>query len=337
MKELKVIKANKVVEAGYELTTNEQRLILAVISKIPAKTAIEPTVGYEITAQEFADIYNIHPKTAYRELQEAVSKLYERSINLRTDTDTIKLRWTSMVMFSIKNVLLEALGHKLDDAQKRVVIHFSPQIIPYLSNLKANFTQYLLSDIANITGTYTIRFYELIKQYQSIGKREISIKDLRFMLNLNDKYPMFSDLRRWVIEPSIKEINEKTPLNVKYELNKSGKKISHIILTFSEKKKENSVKMLEQRDPNTIDWVNGTTDNENKLKLLTQKQADYFSSKLANDSNFGSKFAGSGESMQAFTSRISSELQRDISKVILYMPYLVAQGYQGYGKSTKTD
>ena len=30
-----IVKSNQVVEAGYELTTNEQRLILLGISKIP--------------------------------------------------------------------------------------------------------------------------------------------------------------------------------------------------------------------------------------------------------------------------------------------------------------
>ena len=64
-----IVKSNQVVEAGYELTTNEQRLILLGISKIPKEQDINPYFGYEITAQEFATAYNIHPKTAYRELR----------------------------------------------------------------------------------------------------------------------------------------------------------------------------------------------------------------------------------------------------------------------------
>ena len=66
-------------------------------------------------------------------------------------------------------------------------------------------------------------FYELICQYRTIGKREVSIQDLRFILNIGDKYPLFYDFKKRVIEPAIKEINEKTPMQISYEQKKRGK------------------------------------------------------------------------------------------------------------------
>ena len=319
MKNNLIVKSNQVVEAGYELTTNEQRLVLLGISRIPKGENIDATAGYEITAQEFAEAYNIHPKTAYRELKEATSRLYERSIVIRTEKQTMKVRWANMIVTD-NPYFPDVLA---DENWKRVIIFFSPQIVPYLANLKANFTQYLQSDISNVSGAYTIRFYELICQYRNIGKREISIADLRFMLNLYDKYPLFYDLKKRVIEPAIKEINEKTPMQISYEQKKKGKTVVAILLKFKEKPQEKQDKNT--RDPNTIDWVNGATDNERQL--LTQKQADYFASKIANDSGFGSKYARNGEEMKGFISRISNELQNDVGKVTVYMPYLLAQGY----------
>ena len=124
---------------------------------------------------------------------------------------------------------------------------------------------------------------------------------------------------------AVKQINDNTDITVKYEQHKKGRNVIGFTFIFRYKPQAEKSTKQQERDPNTIDWVNGTTDNESKL--LTQKQADYFASKLANDSGFGGKFGGSGESMQAFVNRISSELQRDISKVAVYMPYLLAQGY----------
>ena len=250
-----IVKSNEVVEAGYELTTNEQRLVLLGIARIPKGEDIDPTAGYEITAQEFAEAYNIHPKTAYRELKEATSRLYERSIVIRTEQQTMKVRWANMIITD-NPYFPDVLA---DENWKKVVIFFSPQIVPYLANLKANFTKYLQSDISNVTGAYTIRFYELICQYRSIGKREISIADLRFMLNIGDKYPLFSDFRKRVIEPSVKEINEKTPMQISYEQVKKGKTIVGILLKFKEKPQEKN-----NRDPNVIDMFTGQTDNEIK-------------------------------------------------------------------------
>lgn len=76
---------------------------------------------------------------------------------------------------------------------------------------------------------------------------------------------------------AIEQINENTDIKASYEQHKQGRTITG----FTFKLKQKATKQLVERDPNTIDWVNGTADNENKL--LTQKQADYFASKLAND------------------------------------------------------
>lgn len=264
MKNSLIVKSNQVVEAGYELTTNEQRLILLGISKIPKEQDIDFRVGYEITAQEFATAYNIHPKTAYRELKEATNKLYERSIIIRNEQQTMKVRWTSSIITD-NPYFSDVLP---DENWKRVVIFFNPQIVPYLSNLKANFTQYLQSDISNISGAYTIRFYELICQYRTIGKREISISDLRFMLNIGDKYPLFSDFRRWVIEPSIKEINEKTPIQVSYEQKKKGKTVASVVLKFTETLKQ---------APIATETLKTISDSSNTIKQLTEPQIAKYS------------------------------------------------------------
>ena len=76
--------------------------------------------------------YNIHPKTAYRELREASNKLYERSIIIRNEQQTMKLRWASSIIAD--NPYPTDVFP--DEHWKRVVIFFNPQILPYLSNLK---------------------------------------------------------------------------------------------------------------------------------------------------------------------------------------------------------
>ena len=96
--------------------------------------------------------------------------------------------------------------------------------MPFLSNLSTEFTKYLASDLIGVTSTYAIRLYELLVQYQSIGKREISVVDLRWMFELQNKYPVWADLKRWVIDQAVKEINEFSPLSVTYETKKTGRK-----------------------------------------------------------------------------------------------------------------
>ena len=309
-----IVKSNQVVEAGYELTTNEQRLILLGISKIPKEQDINPYFGYEITAQEFATAYNIHPKTAYRELREASNKLYERSIIIRNEQQTMKLRWASSIIAD--NPYPTDVFP--DEHWKRVVIFFNPQILPYLSNLKANFTQYLQSDISDVSGAYTIRFYELICQYRTIGKREVSIQDLRFILNIGDKYPLFYDFKKRVIEPAIKEINEKTPMQISYEQKKKGKTIVGIVLNFKEKPKKESKPTVKNpvRDPNTHDFFIDMTDSQRHL----------FANKMSEMPEM-SKYSQGTESYQQFAVRIAEMLLQPEKFRELY-PVLEKAGFK---------
>ena len=59
-----------------------------------------------------------------------------------------------------------------------------------------------------------MRFYELLTQYKRVGQRYITIEDLKKWLQLEDKYNLWAELQRWVIKPSLNEINEKSDLFV---------------------------------------------------------------------------------------------------------------------------
>lgn len=195
--------------------------------------------------------------------------------------------------------LLDALPNRRDDDNIVARIIFHKRIVPLLSDLRASFTQFTLSDVTEFSSIYTFRIYQLLMQYKSTGYVKISLDDLRFMLVLFDKYPLVADLKRWVIETAVNEINEKSPYAVKYEMLKKGRKFTHLELKF--KIKPSAKKQLAERDPDTIDWVNGTTDNEannnptkpswqtkglsdaqiKKLAIYTKEFVDANSSKIA--------------------------------------------------------
>lgn len=309
-----IVKANDLVAAGYELTANEQRLILMAITKIPP-TQIDPDTGYEITAKEFSEQFNIHPKTAYRELREATSRLYERSIVIKTREQTLKARWADMII--LDNPYFEDVMR--DEDWKRVVIWFSPQVIPFLINLTENFTKYKLSEIAEFSSAYSFRIYEFMMQFQSTGYTKISIQDLRQRLQLENKYSATKDLKVRVIDTAIKEINEKSPYKVDYNLIKTGKKFTHLELKFVKKlTKKTKTKENESRDSNTLDMLT-------PIKM-TDKQRQTFASKLAELGELGD-YAPSGASYQEYAKKIEQELL-DPEKAEFYRPYLNQVGFK---------
>ena len=54
----------------------------------------------------------------------------------------------------------------------------------FLIDLKSNFTSIPLSQTLGLSSVHAIRMFELLKQYQSIGKREIDLITLK--LNLSE-------------------------------------------------------------------------------------------------------------------------------------------------------
>ena len=215
-----IVKSNQVIEASYTLTTIEQRLILSAIAQVPKGEEISDDVLYPITTQNLVKLGG-DEKASHKEFKDAVNRLYERSIVLRDGDESDSFRW---------------IQEKVFNGSKVAFIRFSKPILPFLSNLKAEFTKYLESDIVGMSSPYSIRFYELIMQYRIVGQREISLEDLRWMFQLQNKYPVWADLKKRVIDQAAKEINQHSPYNLTIEPKRTGRKITSIVLKFQDKK-----------------------------------------------------------------------------------------------------
>ena len=252
-----VVKSNQVIEASYTLTTIEQRLILSAIAQIPKGEPVTDEVIYTVSVADLQK-FGANETTAYRDLKESVSRLFDRSIVLRSSDRTSRTRWVQKIDFM--------------DSRGVIGIRFSKDILPFLSNLSTEFTKYLASDLIGVTSTYAIRLYELLVQYQSIGKREISVVDLRWMFELQNKYPVWADLKRWVIDQAVKEINEFSPLSVTYETKKIGRKITSINLRFKQKPKQAQIATETPKRDQT---------GEIQLKPLTEPQIAKYSAILS--------------------------------------------------------
>ena len=240
-----VVKSNQVIEASYRLSVVEQRVVLSAIAKIPKMCEVSDDEIYTVSIQDLQAL-GVHEKTAYRDLKEAVNRLYERSISLVIDDKLIKMRWVQRIEFT--------------ENQSIVALRFSKDILPFISNVKANFTQYMLSEVSKMQGAYSVRIYELLTQYKSVGERSIAIDDLRVMLDLGARYKTTGNLIAWVIDPSIEEINEQTDLKVTAKPQKAGRKFTHIKFTIKQKQKPKTLDP--KRDPSTVDMFCNLSDSQ---------------------------------------------------------------------------
>ena len=149
------------------------------------------------------------------------------------------------------------------DYNDEVKIEFHREIMPYLINLKKNFTQHALSDIAELNSKYSIILYRWLSmqynQYEHYsvkgGRRaeqveayrnpSISIKELRIMTDTVNSYKQFTRFNNDVLKTPLDEINAHTSFNVTYDKIKKGRSIDSIVFHIEKKHRadDNSYKL----------------------------------------------------------------------------------------------
>ncbi|ALI34169.1 RepB family plasmid replication initiator protein [Weissella cibaria] len=139
------------------------------------------------------------------------------------------------------------------DYHDEVLIRFSPEIMPYLINLKTNFTQHALSEISELNSKYAVVLYRWLSmnynQYEHYsvkgGRREeqineyrnpeIGMKELREMTDTVTEYKRFTHFETRVLKEPLEEITNHTSFNVMYEKVKKGRSIDSIVFHITKK------------------------------------------------------------------------------------------------------
>jgi plasmid replication initiation protein len=72
-------------------------------------------------------------------------------------------------------------------------------------------------------------------QFNKTKERRVELCYFRSLFKLEDKYPLFRDLNKWVIKPAVKEINNSSNLDVYYNTIKKGRTVIALQFDFDEK------------------------------------------------------------------------------------------------------
>ena len=170
------------------------------------------------------------------------------------------------------------------DYHDEVKIEFHREIMPYLINLKKNFTQHALSDIAELNSKYSIILYRWLsmnysqyEHYSTKGGRRaeqveayrnpsITVKELRVITDTVNEYKRFDSLEIWILKKPLEEINAHTSFNVSYEKVKKGRSIDSIVFHIEKKPvAKNEYYKQEEQDPV---YLENKADREAKQKML---------------------------------------------------------------------
>jgi plasmid replication initiation protein len=244
-----VVKSNALIQKSRytQLNLEEQRILLYLISKItPDETKRE---WKKININEYCKVCGINlkdNKALYAYIKKTIKSLADKSFWILFEDNTERLlRWID-----------KAQINKFDG---EVSVLLSDELMPYLIQLKKNYTQYRLLYVLTMKSKYSVRCYELFRSYLHQGKaytekifevdafmRTIGIDNKTIETYLKN-ITMF---KKNVLSKVLDEINTRTDINVSVEYRKEGRAIKELRFIIRANDKE-EINMY--RDYNELD------------------------------------------------------------------------------------
>lgn len=222
-----VVKSNELIQKSrYKLSLPQQKIILYLCSLIQPHDESFKLHTFEI--RELCKICGIETGGKQYELLKATLKdLGDKSLYIMEDRNTeVLARWLDDVKFINKT----SVAISLDKAMK-----------PYLLHLHENFTKYELIYTLRMKRSATPRLYELLKSYHYNDLKPYTVtfdlEELRMRLDAVQKtYQEYKYFNRYIIEPSVDEINKQTDIKISVTPLKK-KRIVYALEFFIERQK----------------------------------------------------------------------------------------------------
>ena len=228
-----VVKSNELIEASYRLGLVEAKIILKLASLI--KRDDKTFIDYHVSARALMKEINLGERH-YEELQKATLGLVEKTATLKESDGDLQISFLASAKHYKK-------GHK----KGMIRFRFDPALKPYLLQLKEKFTAFRLENTLNLRSIYAIRLYELLKQYETIGKRQITIEKFREILELKkSEYKLYGHFKTRIILPAQRELKKKTDISFEFEEIKEGRSVAEILFhIYPNQEQEKPVDLFE--------------------------------------------------------------------------------------------
>ena len=280
-----VFQDNRLINANYKLPINHKRLIVAAIAKA-GNQPITDERFYRLTRKDLIAI-GVPPGSVRTVMREAFEgSLYNSSVDVEFPPTVpggqniiMRMRWVQSVVY--------------DPNHDCVDICFGRHMAKLISGLSREYTTYQISTVGSLKSFNAIRIFEMLSQ----------------RLQVESNFSP-SELRKRILDPAIKQINEHTMMTVSYSLKAvHGRRLDTIIFL----------------------WYSGEdASHENSEQVvvhLTRKQATHFGMILHARADFRSEWGrGRLESWDSLLSELIDALQ-DPVQTAYFLPWLKKCGF----------
>ena len=239
----KVVEHNSLITSIAKMDKTPLKMFELAVSLIDTDNPPKDQTVY-LSKRELFAFFKVDDSNKHSRFKEAVEKMQKQAFfQIKKEQDK-GFKYISIVPIPYV---------EWTDYSDEVKIEFHREIMPYLINLKTNFTQHALSDISALNSKYAIILYRWLsmnynqyehysvkggrreKQVESYRNPEISMYDLRQVTDTVNEYKRFDHFEKRVLSEPLTEITKHTTFNVTYEKIKKGRSIDSIVFHITRK------------------------------------------------------------------------------------------------------
>jgi plasmid replication initiation protein len=239
-------KANEFVEARYKFDIWETRVFAYMLTLI--KYNDTEFAEYEINVGDIVKEFDLNRGgLVYDEIKKASEKLLSKKVQIE--------RTTPEGVVEILDTYLVVSTARPKEATKDnyIKLSFHSALKPFLIELKQRYLVYDIRNILSLSSIYSIRLFELLKQYQKIGKRRFQIDELKSLLSIEpNEYTLYGHFKDRIIKKAQKDLLEHTDIYFEFEEEAQKKKVFAITFHIFDNEKNQRVKIISVKEEKTL-------------------------------------------------------------------------------------
>lgn len=265
MKNRNVVRQDyQLVNAKYKLSTTEIKFVLLSLTQIQKED--ESLQEYEIKVSDIEERTGSEQNET--RLKQFAKKMMSKPLEVPTDDGWIIANWFADVEYI--------------RGQAKFKVSFSNKLKPYLLDLKKRFVHYNLKYILPLTSSYSVRIYQMLKEYEKLKIRYIKADELMELLQVPNSYKIYNRFKEKVLQVAEKELAEHCDICFTIEEEKEGKRVDRLIFRIYPNKQDKQGGLFDDELSNDLkpyigkkiylngyDWIiKSISKNDNKINIF---------------------------------------------------------------------
>jgi hypothetical protein len=252
------------------MSLQELRFFSIYLSKINARDVSTRVVRFAMgDFQRIMDLGRVNPDY----LMTVTNSLLRKVVNIPSETGGYKAF----------QIFKECQVEKDANNEWFVEIDAHDNALPLMFEFKDRYFTYELWNALSLKSSNQLRMYELLKQFEKLGERTITLTDLKELLGLNkDDYPRYDNFKMRVLDGCQEALEIYTDIKFTYEpIKKSGRGRQVTGIKFTISRNDNYVDPLSLAD--FIDLQNTQNDIDNNIVEFQSEPLDFMAGACDNE------------------------------------------------------